>query len=202
MGTVEYPRYAYSQIADAASKFPADFHPSGTIPVPIEGIIDSRLKIDIVPMPGLHRAYDTDGFTTSNLSSIYVEEFVYSERPTRYRFTLAHEIGHVVLHAQCYRAMGWRTLADWKRTIQDIPDDQYRWMEWHANAFAGLVLVPPRQLGEQFKRCLETVQKHAPQAREQPEAYREFVEECLADTFDVSMDVIGRKLKKGGPELA
>jgi Zn-dependent peptidase ImmA (M78 family) len=98
--------------------------------------------------------------------------------------------------------MGWRTLAEWKKVIQDIPDDQYRWMEWHANTFAGLVLVPPGRLEAQFQECREIVQKHAPTARENPEAYREFVEECLADAFEVSVAVISRRLRKGGSELS
>lgn len=55
--------------------------------------MEFRLGIDIVPMPGLHRLIETDGFITSDLKEIYVDEFVYVSRPGRYPFTLAHANG-------------------------------------------------------------------------------------------------------------
>ncbi|MBI4602387.1 MAG: hypothetical protein HY721_10555 [Planctomycetes bacterium] len=93
MGPIRYPRYSYAQIQSEAATFLARHHLAGTIPVPVEEVIELQLGIDIVPFPGLHRAFDTDGFTTSDLSAIYVEEYVYQNVPTRYRFTLAHELG-------------------------------------------------------------------------------------------------------------
>lgn len=103
---VRYPRYSYGQIQAEAAAFLTKHHASSTIPVPIEEIVEFQLRIDIVPFPGLHKAYDTDGFTTSDLSAIYVEEYVYMNVQTRYRFTLAHELGHVALHADFYASPG------------------------------------------------------------------------------------------------
>jgi hypothetical protein len=143
LGNIEYPRYSHEDIARIAASFLSEHHPSETIPAPIEKIVDNSLKIDIVPIPGMHKAFDTDGSTTSDLEAIYVEEFVYDQRPGRYRFTLAHEAGHIVLHDKPYRSLKWDSLEEWKRTAQGIDEEQYRWLEWHANAFAGLVLVPP-----------------------------------------------------------
>lgn len=49
--------------------------------------------------------------------------------------------------------------------------------------------------------CGEIVLKHLPQAKDQRDAYPEFVGACLAKVFDVSMDVIARSLRKGSPSL-
>jgi Zn-dependent peptidase ImmA (M78 family) len=77
-----------------------------------------------------------------------------------------------------------------------IPEDQYRFLEWHANAFAGLVLVPEALLAREIKRCEAIIKRHAPQAIKEPAAYREFLEACLAQRFDVSVDVVARRINK------
>jgi len=60
----------------AARSFLQEHHPSLALPVPIEEIIDIRLGIDIVPIPGLQCAFDVDGFITSDLRTICADEFV------------------------------------------------------------------------------------------------------------------------------
>lgn len=84
------PYHSYDDLRRQADAFLANHHPAGTIPVPIEEIIEFQLSIDIVPMPGLHTLIETDGFITSDLKEIYVDELVYTKWPNRYRFTLAH----------------------------------------------------------------------------------------------------------------
>lgn len=87
------PFYSYEDIRRRADAFLGTHHAVASIPIPIEEIVEFRLGIDIVPMPGLHRLIETDGFITSDLKEIYVDEFVYVSRPGRYRFTLAHANG-------------------------------------------------------------------------------------------------------------
>lgn len=196
MAGISYPRYSYSQIQSAAAAFLGKYNPGGTVPVPIEEIIEFQLGIDIVPMPGLHQAFDTDGFTTSDLTAIYVEEYVYRNVSTRYRFTLSHEIGHVVLHKSFYSSLGWKNVAEWKKTIQKIPDDQYQWLEWHANTFAGLVLIPDSELEAQIKKCKQEIDRILPKPMVEPDAYQDFLAECLGQAFEVSPEAAGRRLKK------
>ena len=89
------PYYSYEDLRRKADEFLAEYHPAKTIPVPIEEIVEFQFRMDIVPTPGFHQLLDTDGFVTSDLREIWVDQFVYDSRPGRYRFTLAHEIGHV-----------------------------------------------------------------------------------------------------------
>ncbi len=171
------------------------------VPIPIERIVDNALRIDIVPVPNLQRDFDTVGFTASDLSAIYVDAFVQDRIEPRYRFTLAHEVGHIVLHADFWKSRRWNSIAEWKRSIEEIPDDAYRFMEWHANAFAGLVLVPPLALASSTVSCVRKVQSYAAAARHEPEAYREFVELCLAEEFKVSHAVIQKRMRKDAVAL-
>lgn len=67
------------RIGDLAEAFLARQHPSGAIPIPIEEIIDVKLGIDIVPIPGLTEAFSSDGddgieaFVSSSLTAIFVD---------------------------------------------------------------------------------------------------------------------------------
>jgi hypothetical protein len=84
------PIYSHEDLRRRAHEFLATHHPVGTIPIPIEEIVEFQLGIDIVPMPGLDRLIETDGFITSDLQEVYVDEFVYAwwtsaERPTARR---------------------------------------------------------------------------------------------------------------------
>ena len=134
--------FRYGDLRRYAEKFLAQYHPGRKVPVPIEEIIDVRLGIDIVPMPGLGN-FDTVAYLSPDLAEIRVDEFVYKHRPNRYRFSLAHELGHRILHADIFRQFRFSNVASWKRFITDeIPLDQYRYLESQANGFAGLVLVP------------------------------------------------------------
>ena len=94
--------FSYDEIRNYANHFLKQYHPCREIPIPIEEIAEFQMGLDIVPVLGMLKNFDVDGFTSSDLSNIYVDEFIYSNRPGRYRFTLAHEVGHIILHKEIY----------------------------------------------------------------------------------------------------
>lgn len=100
--TFRTPFFRYENLRQHAEDFLSEHHPGRQIPVPIEQIIEFRFGIDIVPMPGLSN-FDTVAYISHDLTEIRVDDFVYHHRPNRYRFSLAHELGHRVLHADVYR---------------------------------------------------------------------------------------------------
>jgi len=141
------PFFRYDDLRQRAEAFLARYHFERTIPVPIEQIVDVQLQMDIVPVPGLQNAYNTVAFISRDLQTICVDDFVYRARPNRYRFSLAHELGHRILHAKVFQDLAFDDIASWKEVVSDaIPEDQYRYLEFHAYAFAGLILVPPVEL--------------------------------------------------------
>lgn len=72
------------------------------IPFPVEELMEFDLELEILPLPNLQRDYEVEGFTTSDMKTVYVDEFVWRHRPTRYRFTLAHELGHILFHPEFF----------------------------------------------------------------------------------------------------
>lgn len=146
-------------------------------------------------MPGLSN-FDTVAYLSPDLTEIRVDEYVYTNRPTRYRFSLAHEIGHRELHADLFGEFKFSDIASWKRFMTDtIPLEQYRYMEFHANSFAGLILVPAAELREKFFDFVERAQKNGIDFDEPGTGAREFVEEQIAGIFEVSAEVIHKRIE-------
>ena len=88
-------------IASAADSFLKE-NKISSIPVDIERVIEVNYRLDIVPLPSLQTAFDIEGFSANDFSAIYVDKYVYERIYNRYRFTLAHEIGHRGLHQQYF----------------------------------------------------------------------------------------------------
>lgn len=195
-GILHPPFLSYDDLRQRARDFLHTYHPSGAIPVPIEEIIELEYEIDIIPVPGLHNAFEVDGFISSNLKALTVDAFVYNHRPGRYRFTLAHELAHVVLHRRVYLAQRFRTVEDWKRFQREMDEEDRRWMEWQAYAFAGLVIVPPDPLRDQYGKAVRSARKVGLSIQKVGEVARPYIAEWLAKRFVVSPQVIEKRVDK------
>jgi len=187
------PDLRYDQLRQSADAFLARYHPSKRVPIPIERIVDFDLGLNIVPVPGLEAAFEIVGFTSSDLTEITVDAYVYERQSGRYRFTLAHETGHVVLHADLFRQQQLESVDDWKEFVRTFPDMDLRRLEWQAHSFAGLVLVP----GDALKRAASNMlrQAKAQGINQEQDFVHDVIVEALATHFEVSTGVIQRRLE-------
>jgi Zn-dependent peptidase ImmA (M78 family) len=64
----------------------------------------------------------------------------------RLRFSFAHEIGHFILHKDIYKSFGIKNIKDFEKLINDIPSNQYGYLEIQANKFASFLLAPREKL--------------------------------------------------------
>ena len=200
------PYLSRDQLLAEASAFLDETHRSRSLPIPIEQIVE-HLGLDIVPSPGLQESFDMVGYTSADMTCIYVDRVVAESRESRYRFTLAHEIAHVRLHTQAFEKLrkDVRTPSEWPAIILGIPDVLYGSMEWQANTFAGLILVPPDSLKQEYdlvvggirKMMKDPALKSVPTEQVAEIAWDELVTR-LAQPFSVSDDVIQRRLKFDG----
>ena len=88
------PILSYDDINKRAEDFLREHKRNEILPVDIEAIAEFDLGLNIFPFPNLQKTFDVEGFISGDLDVIYVDEFIYYQRPARYRFTLTHEIGH------------------------------------------------------------------------------------------------------------
>jgi Zn-dependent peptidase ImmA (M78 family) len=111
-----------------------------------------------------------------------------------YRFSLAHEAAHFVLHADVFRALIPRSIRDWKEKLRSISDEDYGWIEWQANALAGLILVPSHHLKSLLEKAVSIVREEGINVDDEP--IRDFIAKVVGESFGVSGDVIARRLVK------
>lgn len=194
----EPPILSYDDVREHADEFLGEYHADRSIPIPIEEIVEFDFGMEIIPIPGLKDELGVDAFLSSDLGSISVDEYVLQFVRVRYRFSLAHEIGHHWLHDDLYQAVTIASVGDWRK-LQDEIGDHYHWFEFQANSFAGLVLVPPVVLKARFTRRLEEAKAigldHGSLLRH---PLRQRMVEGLAGEFDVSEQTIAIRLEKDG----
>ena len=195
---IQVPFLSHEDLRDAANGFLANYHPGGSIPVPIEEIVDLKLRLNVIPAPGLHRLLDTDGFLTSDLTDLWVDENIYLNYPGRYRFTLAHEVGHWLLHREIYRSRSFSTIKEWKQFVDSIPEEQHGWLEWQGYAFASLVLVPKGPLLDEARHCVARIRSQGICLEDNADFAWMQIAAFLAKRFEVSTAVVEKRLRKDG----
>lgn len=190
------PYLPYDVLRQRVEAFLSEYHPDETIPVPIEEIVEFKFDMDIVPVPGLQDGYDTVAYITRDLSEIRVDEYVLAHREARYRFSLAHELGHRVLHSELIAQIDFHDIESWKNAVQhSIPEREYGYLEFHAHSFAGLVLVPSDPLRASFDRCMKLCRQNGIDFSQSPDAAKSIVEDFIAREFKVSSAVVHRRLE-------
>ena len=160
-----------------------------SVPVDIEKIIDLKLEIDIIPLPDLG-----DAFISSDWKSIYVDRNKYLNGiQNRLRFSLAHEIGHFILHKEIYSSFKINSFEDFYCFVDEIPNNQYHYLEIQANKFAGLLLVPRDKLMIEKKKELNNFEAASgvsiDSIKDQSLLYS-YLAEPISKTFGVSSEVI------------
>lgn len=178
-------------IRKEAEEFLAEFSDSSDVPVDIERIVDTNAGVDIVELDGIFAAYGIDGFLSSDTKTIYVDKYIAGGKPlNRYRFTLAHEIGHWYLHQELYEAAAYQNPEEFTRFRSGLGIDDVNWYEWQAREFAGLVLVPPAALRRKVDEAINEGKGRGLEPDLASEAYRDAVAEWVGRRLEVSADVI------------
>lgn len=116
----EVRRLSYADLRVASDHFLTEHHPSGTIPIPIEEIVEFQFGIDIVPIPNLKKSENIDGCLSHDLKTIYVDGNSYSNYKNRYRYSLAHELSHRILHTDLFKMLKFGSVTEWKSVILGI----------------------------------------------------------------------------------
>ncbi|MFA5777440.1 MAG: ImmA/IrrE family metallo-endopeptidase [Parcubacteria group bacterium] len=129
------------------------------IPVEIEEIVEIKLKIKIIPIPNLMSQCGVDAQITSDFTSIYVDLKNYENDTNRFRFSLAHELGHYVLHKNFYDDLNIASLSDVFNFINEIDTKEYSNLETQANKFGNYFLLPREELSKAREIIIKEVSK-------------------------------------------
>jgi Zn-dependent peptidase ImmA (M78 family) len=148
------------EIREAADRIRGKFW-GDEIPVDIENILEKGQKIAIIPVPGLKTQMSFDAFIASDWRYVYVDndQYLSDLGYHRVRFSLAHELGHYVLHKEIYESLNIKTIDDYYCFYQDAPEEQYNLLEFQANKFAGHLLIPREAMERHKEKYLAKARK-------------------------------------------
>jgi Zn-dependent peptidase ImmA (M78 family) len=190
------PYLSYTEIGNRAASFLKQYHPSQDIPIPVEEIIELKLELNIFPFPRLYKDHGLNGFLSYDLTTIYVDEVQFNQFNEKYRYTLAHELGHYVLHRVCYEDLIFQSIEDYVNWRMTLPTDEVGWFETQGEWFAGQLLVPSNQL---IDICKKVVAKHEDDFKKLssiPDDIWSYISIEIADYFDVNPPVVENRIKK------
>lgn len=176
--------------------FRAQFPEHDECPVDIELLVE-RAGYEIIPKKDLD---DLDAFLGLNLRSIYVNGRRY-DNPSysrRVRFSLAHELGHAVLHSDFIRSQQIESIERYVEFTRSLSDEEYSDFEWQANEFAGRLLVPRAQLIIELHKQVRVLIDKGMQGliSSNSDLVRSRICIPISKVFDVSEDVIERRIER------
>ena len=114
-------------------------------PVSVEAVCD-YFGVAVVPVAGLFARFRVDAYIAADFRTIYVDEAEYENDSYRYRFSVAHELGHLVLHKE-YFSSRVESYNEWSGLVGGSVCSM---AEFQANYFAGSLLAPEDELIRQF----------------------------------------------------
>ena len=146
------PFITIEDVRSAVAEFRNQYWPRDTIPVDIFEIVEFELGNEIRTIFNLREAGDVDALLLGDFKTIVVDQndFLNERAQKRLRFSIAHEIGHLILHRDTFSKIQYSSIDEWIIFFQQIPEDQYYWIEQHAYEFAGSLLVPREKLIEKL----------------------------------------------------
>jgi len=150
------------------------------------------MGIQIMVVPGIKSLIGVDAFISSSFSEITIDEYSYTKFPERTRFSIAHEIGHLILHREWYEKYGPKNMGEYLTFCDRVDGQLYKYTEIQAQTFAGMVLVPKNLLAKELKSRVGVIPSNI-----EPELLTYAIQD-LPEVFQVSDAVILRRLQKEG----
>jgi Zn-dependent peptidase ImmA (M78 family) len=189
------PYLSYDETHRRAEAFLNKHNPNRIIPVPIEEILDLKLKINIVTLPDLVARITLDSYLEPDLKTIFIDQNVFEFVP-RARFSFAHELGHLVLHREFYEIAKYSSSEEYKEARKTLlaPDADRRF-DIQAMNFAGLLLVPRPELKAYFEKAKDMARQGGIEPDNVPRYFLDYSASWLSKQFDVTEWVIKKRIE-------
>lgn len=192
------PYLRRAHIWEKADELRARFPCGALLPLPVLDLAEFDLGLEIVPKARLKQAGDIDALLLGDLKTIVVDRdaFMDPRAENRLRFSVAHEIGHFILHQDVYGRLQHQSIEEWMQFLISIPEPEYNWLESHAYEFAGRLLVPPVALRDALHDAVQLAEQSGfTEWDASGETALGFVANHVRRRFGVSSEVITRRLR-------
>jgi|SRR5271170_6382731 len=187
MSGINVPYVSAEEIQNQVEKFRQLYlgkdHP---IPVNVE-LLAEDIGLEIWPVDRLIELANIDALVAHKLKVIMVDKDEYDDpiRWGRLRFTIAHEIGHFVLHSHLFDTVSFKSIPEWADFVRSI--ENYDRIEIQAHEFGGRLIVPR-------DRLIAAIEKEKPHLSALPkEELKQRLAVRLSRVFHVSPDLISAR---------
>jgi Zn-dependent peptidase ImmA (M78 family) len=144
-----------------------------------------------------------DAALKQDFSGLYVDAesyIIWEDAPLwkqyRLRFSIAHELGHYVLHRDLVESQKFKTFDQFFQWIRESGGEKYT-LEQAANEFAGRLLVPRNRLEQHLSKMVDKIESVMPDWRTSAEFLRNFAS-SVNSTYGVNEKVIEVRLEREG----
>ena len=171
-------------------------------PLESVSIAEVVMRLNPIRFPELFFRFHLDAMISHDLKDILIDAKTYDAFESnrdwasmRLRFTVAHEIGHIVLHSNEITACNFCSLSDFKCWMGDRTKPYTP--EYQADEFAGRLLVPREPLLDWYDRNIQIIKNENPKGW-QTSATRSALSKRIAPHFGVNHEVIETRLDREG----
>lgn len=186
----------YRHVGEYVADFLKKYHSSLQLPIPIEWIIESDLGLHIHSLPNLYRIFGQNGFLGRERKVIYIDEYQYDNFVEKLRFTLAHEVGHFIMHESLYEGLSFNSQQEYIEWLHSRPRNELGWFETQANWFAGQLLVPTEPLKEHCVNLLESNRDQFSKGKYLSHEFWSYASNELAEPFEVNPIVVEIRIRQ------
>ncbi|MEQ9218903.1 MAG: ImmA/IrrE family metallo-endopeptidase [Cyclobacteriaceae bacterium] len=197
-------RLTWKKIREEVEDFRSRYSRIQEVPIEIEELIEFDLGLEIIPKHGLKASADVEAFLSKDMQTIFVDNEAYmnSSYSGRLRFTLAEEIGHLVLHRHIYEeGVKYESEEEFIEAINEIDSEDLDWIERQAREFAGRLIVPVHILIDEIKKLedkIETFHERYHGEDRIEDLAIEAVSKIICAKFGVSWEVVRRRINNEG----
>ena len=153
------PILSKRDLEEAANKIRNQHASLAKVPIDVLAFaeFDLSLEFEFAPIQHLNQ----DAFLRPDRTGILFNSatFKIPQYKPRIRFSAAHELGHFFLHEEVYGKLQFSSVDDWIKFIGAIPIVEYQWMEFHADEFAGQLLMPSKELQGALEETINDSEK-------------------------------------------
>jgi Zn-dependent peptidase ImmA (M78 family) len=109
--------------------------------VDIDGLVEKCYDIRIEGAP-LKWEHGVEGYPCLGGHKIFIDSGLMNDdrQERRYRFTLAEEFAHIILHKDIWKKVN--TPEEWADAWKDLPEDIHNKLDNNAKELAGIILLP------------------------------------------------------------
>lgn len=132
--------YDIPTLESLAGEFLSQFHDKKKLEVDIEYILEGKLGYMILPFSSLAEFHGIEAAVLPKRKTIYVDQYLMDYKERKYRFTLAEELSHIILHKELYAECS--DIDDMYDIYEKISAEDYHRMDRNAKYLASAMLLP------------------------------------------------------------